>query len=279
MNGLTEIPLDVSQATRLLDAYVIPWGINIVLALLIFFIGKFIVGIITNLVKKLMGKAKVDVILVNFIGSIIKSVLLLFVVVAALDRLGVDTTSLIALIGAAGLAIGLALQGSLQNLASGVMLIIFRPFTAGDFVEAGGASGIVEQIGIFTTQMRSGDNKDIILPNGSIFGGIITNYSKRETRRVDMVFGIGYNDDIRKAKEIIASVIAADERILKDPAPLIAVGELGDSSVNFNVRPWVRSADYWNVYFDLNEKIKLSFDENGISIPYPQMDIHMDKSE
>jgi small conductance mechanosensitive channel len=279
MNGLTEIPLDVSQATRLLDAYVIPWGINIVLALLIFFIGKFIVGIITNLVKKLMGKAKVDVILVNFIGSIIKSVLLLFVVVAALDRLGVDTTSLIALIGAAGLAIGLALQGSLQNLASGVMLIIFRPFTAGDFVEAGGASGIVEHIGIFTTQMRSGDNKDIILPNGSIFGGIITNYSKRETRRVDMVFGIGYNDDIRKAKEIIASVIAADERILKDPAPLIAVGELGDSSVNFNVRPWVRSADYWNVYFDLNEKIKLSFDENGISIPYPQMDIHMDKSE
>jgi len=279
MNGLTEIPLDVSRATRLLDAYVIPWGINIVLALLIFFIGKFIVGIITNLVKKLMGKAKVDVILVNFIGSIIKSVLLLFVVVAALDRLGVDTTSLIALIGAAGLAIGLALQGSLQNLASGVMLIIFRPFTAGDFVEAGGASGIVEQIGIFTTQIRSGDNKDIILPNGSIFGGIITNYSKRETRRVDMVFGIGYDDDIRKAKEIIASVIAADERILKDPAPLIAVGELGDSSVNFNVRPWVRSADYWNVYFDLNEKIKLSFDENGISIPYPQMDIHMDKSE
>jgi len=279
MNDLTEIPLDVSQATRLLDAYVIPWGINIVLALLIFFIGKFIVGIITNLVKKLMGKAKVDVILVNFIGSIIKSVLLLFVVVAALDRLGVDTTSLIALIGAAGLAIGLALQGSLQNLASGVMLIIFRPFTAGDFVEAGGASGIVEQIGIFTTQMRSGDNKDIILPNGSIFGGIITNYSKRETRRVDMVFGIGYDDDIRKAKEIIASVIAADERILKDPAPLIAVGELGDSSVNFNVRPWVRSADYWNVYFDMNEKIKLSFDENGISIPYPQMDIHMDKSE
>jgi small conductance mechanosensitive channel len=279
MNDLTEIPLDVSQITKLLDEYVIPWGINIVLALLIFFIGKFIVGIITNLVKKLMSKAKVDGILVNFIGSIIKSILLLFVVIASLDRLGVDTTSLIALIGAAGLAIGLALQGSLQNLASGVMLIIFRPFTAGDFVEAGGASGVVEEIGIFTTQMRTGDNKEIIIPNGSIFGGMIINYSKRDTRRVDMVFGIGYDDDIRKAKGIIAGVIAADERILKEPAPLIAVGELGDSSVNFNVRPWVRSGDYWNVYFDLNEKIKLAFDENGISIPYPQMDIHMDKSE
>jgi len=279
MNELAEIPLNASEISKMLDAYVIPWGINIALAIIIFIVGKFIVGIITNLVKKLMGKAKVDTILVNFIGSIIKSVLLLFVVIAALDRLGVDTTSLIALIGAAGLAIGLALQGSLQNLASGVMLIIFRPFTAGDFVEAGGASGVIEEIGIFTTQMRTGDNKEIIIPNGAIFGGIITNYSKRETRRVDMVFGISYDDDIRKAKELIASVIAADERILKDPAPLIAVGELGDSSVNFNVRPWVKSGDYWNVYFDLNEKIKLTFDENGISIPYPQMDIHMDKSE
>jgi small conductance mechanosensitive channel len=279
MNEIPEIPIDVSALTRLLDAYVIPWGINIAFALVIFLVGKYIVGIITRLVKKIMVKAKVDVILVNFIGSIIKSVLLLFVVIAALDRLGVDTTSLIALIGAAGLAIGLALQGSLQNLASGVMLIIFRPFTAGDFIEAGGASGVVEEIGIFTTQMRTGDNKEIIIPNGSIFGGIITNYSKRATRRVDMVFGIGYNDDIRKAKEIIASVIAADERILDDPAPLIAIGELGSSSVNFNVRPWVKSGDYWSVYFDLNEKIKLSFDENGISIPFPQMDIHMDKSE
>jgi small conductance mechanosensitive channel len=279
MNEIPEIPIDVSALTRLLDAYVIPWGINIAFALVIFLVGKYIVGIITRLVKKIMVKAKVDVILVNFIGSIIKSVLLLFVVIAALDRLGVDTTSLIALIGAAGLAIGLALQGSLQNLASGVMLIIFRPFTAGDFIEAGGASGVVEEIGIFTTQMRTGDNKEIIIPNGSIFGGIITNYSKRATRRVDMVFGIGYNDDIRKAKEIIASVIAADERILDDPAPLIAIGELGSSSVNFNVRPWVKSGDYWSVYFDLNEKIKLSFDENGISIPFPQIDIHMDKSE
>lgn len=279
LTDLKDIPLEVSTITKVLDTYVIPWGINIVLAFLIFIVGKFIAGAITNLIKKLMGKAKVDTILVNFIGSIIKSVLLLFVVVASLDQLGVDTTSLIALIGAAGLAIGLALQGSLQNLASGVMLIIFRPFKDGDFVEAGGAMGVVEEIGIFTTKMRTGDNKEIIIPNGSIFGGIITNYSKRETRRVDMVFGIGYDDDIRKAKDIISGVIEADDRILKDPAPLVAVGELGDNSVNFNVRPWVNSADYWNVYFDLNEKIKIAFDDNGISIPYPQMDIHLDKGE
>jgi small conductance mechanosensitive channel len=191
----------------------------------------------------------------------------------------VNTTSLIALIGAAGLAIGLALQGSLQNLASGVMLIVFRPFKDGDFVEAGGTMGVVEEIGIFTTKMRTGDNKEVIVPNGQIFGGIITNYSKRDTRRVDMVFGIGYGDDIRKAKDIIAGIIAADERILKEPEPLIAVGELADSSVNFNVRPWVKSGDYWSVYFDLNEKIKLAFDDNGISIPFPQMDVHIEKSE
>lgn len=258
----------------LLDTYVIPWAINITMAFAIFIIGKFFVGVITSVAKKLMAKAKVDSILVEFIASIIKSVLLLFVTIAALDQLGVDTTSLVALIGAAGLAIGLALQGSLQNLASGVMLIIFRPFSSGDVVEAAGVTGVIEAIGIFTTTMRTGDNREIIVPNGEIFGGNITNYSKRPTRRVDMVFGIGYNDDIRKAKEIIKQVLDADDRIHADPAPLIAVGELADSSVNFNVRPWCNTSDYWGVYFDTHEKIKLAFDENGISIPYPQMDVH-----
>ena len=239
---------------EMLDTYVIPWGINIVMALAIFIIGKMVVGILTNVAKSLMKKAKVDELLVNFIGSIIKTVLLLFVVIAALDQLGVDTTSLIALIGAAGLAIGLALQGSLQNLASGVMLIIFRPFKNGDFIEAAGVSGVVEEIGIFTTTMRSGDNKEIIVPNGALFGGTITNVSARDTRRVDMVFGIGYDDDIRKAKDIIKQILDEDDRVLNDPAPLIAVGELADSSVNFNVRPWVKSGDYWGVYFDTHEK-------------------------
>ena len=276
---LNKIDVSSIDIPAMIDTYVIPWGLNILFALLIFIVGKYLVGVITRLVKKLMEKAHMDKILVNFIGSIIKTVLFLFVVIAALDQLGVNTTSLIALIGAAGLAIGLALQGSLQNLASGVMLIVFRPFKDGDFVEAGGTMGVVEEIGIFTTKMRTGDNKEVIVPNGQIFGGIITNYSKRDTRRVDMVFGIGYGDDIRKAKEVITSIIEADERILKDPAPLIAVGELADSSVNFNVRPWVKSGDYWSVYFDLNEKIKMAFDDNGISIPFPQMDVHIEKSE
>ncbi len=273
--------LDVSKIDipGLIDSYVIPWGLNILFAIIIFIVGKWLVGVITRLVKKLMTKAHMDNILVNFIGSIIRSVLLLFVVIAALDQLGVNTTSLIALIGAAGLAIGLALQGSLQNLASGVMLIVFRPFKDGDFIEAGGTMGVVEEIGIFPTKMRTGDNKEVIVPNGQIFGGTITNYSKRETRRVDMVFGIGYGDDIRKAKDVITGIIEADERILKDPAPLVAVGELADSSVNFNVRPWVKSGDYWGVYFDLNEKIKNAFDDNGISIPFPQMDVYLQKTE
>ena len=271
------IPSNINL-TQLLETYIIPWGINIVLALAIFVIGKSVAKMLTSVSKKVMTKAKVDNILVNFIGSIINTVLLLFVVVAALDQLGVDTTSLIALIGAAGLAIGLALQGSLQNLASGVMLIVFRPFNDGDLVETAGVLGVVETIGIFTTTMRTGDNREIIIPNGEIFGGTITNFSKRSTRRVDMVFGIGYDDDIKKAKDILMRILEEDERILKDPAPLVAVGELADSSVNFNVRPWCKTEDYWNVYFDTHEKVKLTFDAEGISIPYPQMDIHQDKA-
>jgi len=263
---------------QLIETYVLPWGINIVMALVIFMVGKFIARVLVNIAKKIMTKAKVDSILVNFIGSIISTILLLFVVIASLDQLGVDTTSLIALIGAAGLAIGLALQGSLQNLASGVMLIVFRPFNDGDFIEAAGVTGVVETIGIFTTTMRSGDNREIIVPNGAIFGGTITNYSRRTTRRVDMVFGIGYDDDIKKAKDILNRILEEDERILKDPAPVVAVAELADSSVNFNVRPWCATGEYWNVYFDTHEKVKLAFDAEGISIPYPQMDVHQRKA-
>lgn len=248
------------------------------MALAIFVVGRYIAAILVNFAKKIMVKAKVDNILVNFIGSIISTVLLLFIVIAALDQLGVNTTSLIALIGAAGLAIGLALQGTLQNLASGVMLIIFRPFNDGDFVEAAGVSGVVEEIGIFTTTMRTGDNREIIIPNGEVFGGTITNYSKRESRRVDMVFGIGYDDDLLKAKEIIGRILSEDERILADPAPSVYVAELADSSVNFNVRPWCKTEDYWDVFGDIHEKVKLTFDAEGISIPYPQMDIHQDRA-
>ena len=270
--------LDKIDIQQLIETYILPWGINIVMAVAIFVVGKFIVNILVNVAKKLMGKAKVDNILINFIASIIKTVLLLFVVIAALDQLGVDTTSMIALIGAAGLAIGLALQGTLQNLASGVMLIIFRPFSDGDFIEAAGVAGVVEEIGIFSITMRTGDNREIIIPNGEIYGGTITNNSRRETRRVDMVFGIGYDDDLLKAKDIIKKILSEDERILADPAPAVVVGELADSSVNFNVRPWCKTSDYWGVYSDVHEKIKLTFDAEGISIPYPQMDIHQDKA-
>ena len=262
------------EIQQLIETFVLPWAISIIMAIVIFLIGKFVVKILVKLARKLMTKAKVDEILINFIASIISTVLLLFVIIAALDQLGVNTTSMIALIGAAGLAIGLALQGTLQNLASGVMLIIFRPFNASDFVEVAGVAGIVEEIGIFTTTMRTPDNREIIIPNGEVFGGTITNYSKRNTRRVDMVFGIGYDDDLLKAKEIIARILGEDSRILADPAPTIAVGELADSSVNFNVRPWCKTADYWDVYGDAHEKITLAFDAEGISIPYPQMDVH-----
>ena len=270
--------LDKIDLQHLTEAYVLPWGINIVLAAAIFVIGKFFVNLLVKFAKKVMLRANVDNILVNFIASIVHAILLLFVVIAALDQLGVETTSLVALVGAAGLAIGLALQGTLQNLASGVMLIIFRPFNDGDFVEAGGVSGVVEQIGIFTTTMRTGDNREIIIPNGEIFGGTITNYSKRTTRRVDMVFSIGYDDDLKKAKEILSRILNEDERVLDDPAPLVAVAELADSSVNFNVRPWCKTADYWDVYSDIHEKVKITFDAEGISIPYPQMSVHQNKA-
>jgi small conductance mechanosensitive channel len=264
--------------SELITTYVLPWSINIIMALAIFFIGRFIAKMLVKVLRAVLTKSKMDEMLIDFVASIANAILVLFVIIAAIDQLGVDTTSLIALVGAAGLAVGLAMQNSLQNFAAGVMLIVFRPFKNGDFIEAAGATGVVEAISIFTTVMRTGDNREIIIPNGAIYDGTIVNYSARDTRRIDMVFGIGYNDDIKKAKDIMREIIAADERILKDPEPLIAVAELADSSVNFNVRPWVNSSDYWTVLFDVTEKVKLAFDENGISIPFPQMDVHMDKA-
>lgn len=260
---------------ELINIYVIPWGLNLIFALGIFIVGRWISGAVVSLAKRLMIKGKVDTILADFVASILSAILLLVVIIASLNQLGVDTTSLVALMGAAGLAVGLSLQDSLKSFAAGVMLIVFRPFKAGDFVEAGGVSGVVEKINIFSSTMRTGDNKEIIVPNGKIYADIIINYSARDTRRIDMVFGIGYDDDIKKAKELIWEVLRADERILKDPEPIVAVGELADSSVNFNVRPWVKTADYWSVLFDLNENVKITFDNNGITIPYPQVDMHV----
>jgi small conductance mechanosensitive channel len=201
--------------------------------------------------------------------------LLVFVVLAALGQLGIQTTSFIAVIGAAGLAIGLALQGSLSNFAAGFLMIIFRPFKVGDFIEGAGVSGTVEKIQIFTTQIITPDNKTIIIPNAKLSGDNIVNYSVRGTRRVDLVFGIGYGDDIDKARKIITDVIEKDARVLKDPPPVIAVMELADSSVNFAVRPWVKILDYWDLRFDVTETIKKRFDAERISIPFPQHDVHV----
>lgn len=259
---------------ELLHTYVIPWGTRIVLALAIFYVGRMVVSAVAGWVEKFMRARRMDEVLVKFLTAILHWVLLLFVIIAALSQLGIDTTSMVALLGAAGLAIGLSLQSSLSNLAAGVLLIIFRPFTKGNFVEAGGAMGVVEAISIFTTTLTTPDNKEVIVPNSAVLGNNIVNYSARPTRRVDLVFGVSYGDDLRKAKQLLEEIIAADTRVLSDPAPTIVVGELADSSVNFLVRPWVKSEDYWAVYWDTTESVKLKFDEAGITIPFPQMDVH-----
>lgn len=273
------IMLESINFEEIATTYLYPWGIKIGFAILIFIIGIYVSKILVGILKKALSNARMENILVDFISSIVNWLLLLFVIIAALSQLGINTNSLIALIGAAGLAIGLALQDSLKNFASGVLLITFRPFKEGDFVEAGGTTGAVEKITIFSSTLRTPDNKEVIVPNGSIYTDVITNYSAKENRRVDMVFGIGYGDDIKKAKELIEKIIYEEPRILKDPEPLVAVGELADSSVNFEVRPWVKTSDYWGVKFDITEKIKLAFDENGISIPFPQMDVHVDRNK
>ncbi|GAB4557741.1 MAG: small-conductance mechanosensitive channel MscS [Geothermobacteraceae bacterium] len=269
------MPEEPILSMAFVNAYVIPWSINIISALVVFIVGRFLAGVITSVVRKLLERSGMDQILVDFIGSLTRTVLVLFVIIAALDRLGVDTTSLVALLGAAGLAVGLAMKDSLGNFAAGVMLILFRPFKAGDYVEVAGTAGTVEKVGIFTTILKTPDNCEVIVPNGNIYGGNITNYAARPTRRIDLVFGIGYDDDLKQARQILQRLVDADARILKDPEPVIAVSELADSSVNFVCRPWVKKEDYWAVRWDLTEKVKLAFDEAGISIPYPQRDIHL----
>ena len=260
---------------ELIQTLLVPWAIKIATALAIFVIGRWIAQWLTGMLRKVMNRASMDPMLVAFLGNIAYTVLLLAVVMATLDHLGIQTTSLLAVFGAAGLAIGLALKDSLGNFSSGVMLILFRPFKVGDFIEAGGATGVVEQVRMFATIMRTGDNREVTVPNSQIYGSIIINYSARETRRIDMVFGIGYDDDIATARQLINDIMQDDERILTDPAPVILLGELADSSINFNVRPWVKTSDYWQVRGDMLEKVKLAFDANGISIPYPQRDVHL----
>ncbi|MEC8825366.1 MAG: mechanosensitive ion channel domain-containing protein [Verrucomicrobiota bacterium] len=259
------------------DNYLVPWGTNIGFALLILISGIILSKWFVKLVCRGMRRAKIDDMLVDFVTSLLKWALYFVFIIAALNRLGVPTTSFIAVLGAAGLAIGLALKDSLQNFAAGVMLIIFRPFKTGDFIQAGGAEGVVENVHIFSTTMRTPDNREIILPNGDIFGGKIVNNNARGTRRIDLVIGVGYDDDLRKAKQVLEGVLAVEERLLKDPEPLIAVGELGASSVDILVRPWVKTTDYFATKCALTENIKLALDDAGISIPFPQMDLHLNQ--
>lgn len=256
--------------------WLVIYGLKVIIAFAIFIIGKKIARKITDIsLLSLSRSGKIDETLEKFLSSVIYGVLLVVVVLAALGQLGVETTSFIAILGAVGLAVGLAFQSTLSNISAGVMIIIFRPVQVGEFVEAGGATGVIEEINIFNTMMKTGDNKVIIVSNSNIIGGNIVNYSRKDTRRVDLTFGIGYDDDLKLAKATLEEILKSDTRIISDPAePFVAVSELADSSVNFVTRSWVKSEDYWGVYFDTLEKVKLIFDEKGISIPYPQMDIH-----
>ena len=265
----------VDYLKALAEAYLVPFAINLVLAALVFIIGRTVARVITRVVARLCERAQLDRSLVKFIADLVYALLLMIVVIAALERLGVKTTAAIAVIGAAGLAIGLALQGSLANFATGVLIIMFKPYRVGDVIAAAGSTGKVDAIRIFNTVLVTGDNRQLIIPNGNIFSGSIENLTAMETRRVDMVFGIGYDDDIRRAKQLLEQILADDERVLEDPPPVVAVSELADNSVNFVVRPFVKTADYWSVLFDTTEKVKLVFDENGITIPYPQRDVHL----
>ena len=251
------------------------YGLKILLALAILVIGRWIAGAIRKALRGGMERQKVDPVLVGFLSSIAYYLLMVAVVISAVGQLGIKTTSFIAVLGAAGLAVGLALQGSLANFASGVLIILFRPFKIGDFVEVGGIMGVVDEIGILMTEMHTVDNKGIVMPNQQIMSGHIVNFNARDTRRLDMKFGISYSDDIDKAKGILRDIIESDERCLKDPEPTIALAELGDSSVNFVVRPWVKGSDYWAVLFDVQETVKKRFDAEGVSIPFPQRDVHL----
>jgi small conductance mechanosensitive channel len=261
----------LTKISELLTVY----GIRLLGAVAIFIIGFFVAKGIRNLIRRLMERNKVDQTLTGFVANLSYAALLAFVIIAALNKLGVQTASFIAVVGAAGLAIGLALQGSLANFAAGVLMIIFRPFKSGDFIEGAGTAGTVEEIQIFTTQLKTPDNKTIIIPNANMLSDNIVNYSTKGSRRVDMAFGIGYEDDIDKARGIILDILQNDSRVFKDPAPVALLSELADSSVNFNVRVWAKADDYWNIFFETTEKVKKRFDAEGVSIPFPQRDVHV----
>lgn len=257
--------------------FITTYGIKIIGAIIILIIGRFAAGMGRKILKGALEKRNVDPSIVSFVAALTYTLILAFTVVAALAKFGIQTASFVAILGAASLAVGFALQGSLANFAAGVLILVLRPYRVGDVIESAGVTGAVKEIQLFTTVLATPDNIKIMVPNGKIFGDVIKNVSAYDTRRVDMVMGIGYTSDIQKAYDVMSEIMKADDRILSDPAPRIAVSELADSSVNLVVRPWVKRADYWNVKFDLTRKFKEAFDENGIDIPFPQQVVHMMK--
>ncbi len=275
LDGLSHAEAWVANNTDLLVQY----GVNILSALVILFVGNIVVKMIANSVAKVLQKKKMDKAVIEFIHGLVRYLLFVIVLIAALSRIGVQTASVVAVIGAAGLAVGLALQGSLSNFAAGVLIVGFRPFKSGDYVEIGGVAGSVESIQIFQTVLTTPDNKMVVVPNGSVIGSPITNYSRHETRRIDLMIGVSYGADLQKTKEVLTKICEADERVLPEPGVQVGVHTLADSSVNFVVRPWVKTEDYWGVYFDLMQAIKEGLDNEGIEIPFPQMDVHLNKVE
>ena len=262
---------EVSVATQMFT--------NIAYAIIILAIGFWGAKMMARLVKGLMERRDTDQALTGFVGNLINALVVTFAVIAALNKLGIQTTSLVAVVGAAGLAIGLALKDSLGNFAAGVMILIFKQFKAGDFIEAAGVLGVVETLNVFSTQLKTGDNKTVYVPNGKLIGDNIINYSTKSTRRIDMVVGVSYDADLSHVKKVLEDILAKESRILEDPAPTIGVLALADNSVNFAFRPWVNAADYWGVHFDLHAAVKTRFDEEGIGIPYPQRDVHLYQQE
>jgi len=262
---------EVSVATQMFT--------NIAYAIIILAIGFWGAKMIARLVKGLMERRDADQALTGFVGNLVNALVVTFAVIAALNKVGIQTTSLIAIVGAAGLAIGLALKDSLGNFAAGVMILIFKQFKAGDFIEAAGVLGVVETLNVFSTQLKTGDNRTVYVPNGKLIGDNIINYSTKPTRRIDMVVGVSYDADLSHVKKVLEDILAKESRVLEDPAPTIGVLELADNSVNFAFRPWVNAADYWGVHFDLHAALKTRFDEEGIGIPYPQRDVHLFQKE
>ncbi|WP_136248881.1 mechanosensitive ion channel family protein [Halomonas borealis] len=267
--------MDLQWITDFVSMQGTSFVINLVAALAIFFIGRWVVKLLHGLSLKAMQRGKLDPLLTKFLGNIVYALLMIFVVLAAIGQVGIQTTSLIAVLGAAGLAVGLALQGSLANFAAGVLVIFFRPYRIGDYVEAGGTSGTIDDVQIFTTELRTPDNRKVIVPNGQMMSGAITNYSSHDTRRVDLVVGVGYDDDIDTVRRVLEGVVADDPRVLADPEPNIRMSAMGDSCINWIVRPWVNAVDYWDVYWEMTEEIKRRFDAEAISIPFPQRDVHV----